>query len=461
MSSTKQRRANGGTAPKNVNQKPKKEKVIKAGFFWSFISLVSMIVLPICIYYCWSCVENYQGKFVLPNEWTLDGVKEFFFVVIYEPFLSHAVPDARAWSVYLIWLTFQAILFYFAPGPIGFGLPLTNGKRLAYKYNGQFAWFTTLIAVAVLHYTGVFKLTEMYDLFAKLLTICHIVCFGLIAILYLWAQISHGFDRPSDSILYDYFMGPILNPRIGSFDIKFFFELRPGIMHWFFCSLGLAMKQYEVYGTVSTPMLLIVFYHLCFVNACYKGEHHVPNTMDIVYEKFGWMLIWLDIVVVPFIFPLQAYYLLKIGPFEHHWAFTLFVATMHIVGYWIFDSSNSQKDYFRQKPEDHIPNGFPNVPWSKLHNPKYLNTKRGTKLLIDGWWKYARHMNYLGDMMMSWAWGMTCGFGSYFPFAYTTYLTPLLIHRERRDNRDCEAKYGDDWKRYCEKVPYRIIPYIY
>ena len=41
------------------------------------------------------------------------------------------------------------------------------------------------------------------------------------------------------------------------------------------------------------------------------------------------------------------------------------------------------------------------------------------------------------------------------------YLTPLLIHRERRDDRDCARKYGADWDRYKAAVPWRLIPYVY
>ena len=31
---------------------------------------------------------------------------------------------------------------------------------------------------------------------------------------------------------YDFFMGHELNPRIGNFDLKTFFELRPGLIGW-------------------------------------------------------------------------------------------------------------------------------------------------------------------------------------------------------------------------------------
>lgn len=63
--------------------------------------------------------------------------------------------------------------------------------------------------------------------------------------------------------------------------------------------------------------------------------------------------------------------------------------------------------------------------------------------------------------MMSVAWCMTCGFSSIIPYFYCIYFAVLLIHRERRDDDKCRAKYGKDWDRYCEEVPYRIIPGIY
>lgn len=32
--------------------------------------------------------------------------------------------------------------------------------------------------------------------------------------------------------IYDFFIGHELNPRIGTFDLKFFCELRPGLLGW-------------------------------------------------------------------------------------------------------------------------------------------------------------------------------------------------------------------------------------
>lgn len=62
---------------------------------------------------------------------------------------------------------------------------------------------------------------------------------------------------------------------------------------------------------------------------------------------------------------------------------------------------------------------------------------------------------------MAWAWCLPTGFGTPITYFYVAYFAVLLLHRERRDEAKCKAKYGEDWKRYTEIVKYRIIPGIY
>ena len=425
--------------------------------------MCGIVVVPFLVYWCWICVEYNGGSMILPYRDTKDLTTWINYV--FGKIRDEAVPSWQAWQIYLTWTAFQAILFKFGPGHKQKGVVLQDGSRQEYTFNGQFAFFTTLIVAFYLHFTGNFRLTVLYDLFPQMLTVCIVWCSFVIGAIYVAARINGTIENQTDSILYDYFMGPQLNPTIGKgtwyqFDLKWFYELRPGIMHWFFTSLAFASKQYDEHGYVSLAMVLVCFYHLCFVNACYKGEHCVIWTMDIIHEKFGWMLLMLDIVMVPFIFPMQAYYVYK-SDSHYSTAYLLFFLTMHLIGYFIFDTANSQKDYFREKPSEAVPSGFPRLPWGRLTNPKYIQTKRGTKLLVDGWWAWARHCNYLGDILMSWSWGLTCGYTSIFPFAYTAYLTPLLIHREIRDDRECQEKYGEDWDKYKTLVPWRICPYVY
>ncbi|MCH7892718.1 MAG: hypothetical protein IH921_14570 [Gemmatimonadetes bacterium] len=37
----------------------------------------------------------------------------------------------------------------------------------------------------------------------------------------------------------------------------------------------------------------------------------------------------------------------------------------------------------------------------------------------------------------------------------------LLVQRAARDDRRCRRKYGELWKVYCAKVPFRMLPLIY
>jgi 7-dehydrocholesterol reductase len=87
--------------------------------------------------------------------------------------------------------------------------------------------------------------------------------------------------------------------------------------------------------------------------------------------------------------------------------------------------------------------------------------KRESALLLSGWWGWARHMNYTGDLLLTLAFSMACGFEYLFPYFYLVYLTILLVHRCFRDEQRCREKYGEQWTEYCRLVPYRFIPYIW
>merc|ERR1712176_693637 len=150
----------------------------------------------------------------------------------------------------------------------------------------------------------------------------------------------------SGNAIYDFFIGRELNPRIGSFDLKEFCELRPGLIGWAVLNMGMAAKQYLNTGSVSGSMILVnVLQGLYVWDALYQ-ERAILTTMDITTDGFGYMLAFGDLAWVPFTYGLQARYLVDHNP-NVPIGCQLFLALFGLTSYYIFRASNSEKDMFR------------------------------------------------------------------------------------------------------------------
>jgi hypothetical protein len=360
----------------------------------------------------------------------------------------------EAMFVVVGWMAFQALLYVNTPGRIKKGVPLEEtGEPLNYKLNGFTALIVSTTVTVSATVLGLVRPTYAYDNFLPLLTATTIYSFIQSILLY----IASTFDREHNlspggntgNSIYDFFIGRQLNPRIGEFDLKFFCELRPGLTAWLIINLSCAMAQYEKQGSIDLSMWLVLIGQLIYIADATLNEEAILTTYDIVHDGFGFMLTFGDLAWVPFTFSTQARYLVdypnKIDVFE--FAVLILVA---VFGFAVFRLSNLQKHIFRSNPSD-----------SRVKHLQIMNTSRGSKLLISGWWGMARHINYLGDWLQSFAWCLACGFRHGIPYFYSVYFASLLIHRQIRDDKRCKEKYGSDWDKYCKLVPYRIIPYVY
>lgn len=366
-------------------------------------------------------------------------------------------PPSQLWDplapVFILgWLALQSFLYLLPMGKVSQGLVLRDGSRLKYPINGFYALCVSAVLFAVLLWLGM-PLGYLFELMLPL-AVCAIgVSFLLSLYLYIrsfWAP-NHALALGGNTgnPLYDFFMGRELNPRIGVFDLKYFCELRPGLIGWVVINLGMLMKEVELRDSPSLAMILVNLFQLLYVADALWNEEAILTTMDIVHDGFGYMLVFGDLAWVPFTYSLQAAFLVV-----HPQSLTALRATAIIalngLGYYIFRRSNSQKNQFRRDPT------HPNVA-----NLETIATATGKRLLVSGWWGLVRHPNYLGDLLMALAWSLPCGFSHLLPYFYVVYFTVLLIHREARDEKQCRAKYGLAWDTYCRRVPYRIFPYIY
>lgn len=399
-----------------------------------------MILLPPLTYYMWICITFYGGRIVVPTSW--EAAREL---------AAHVPPPTiEAIAILGTWFALQVLLQVYAPGKIVHGVPLPDGRRLPYKMNGLLSFWITIALAVVVAAAGLLPATLLADHFGPMLTTAHIFAFAFSLYLYFHGKRHPEGEHTTGKPLYDYFMGTARNPRIGDFDLKLFFEARPGLILWVLIDLSFAAQQVERHGTLTVPMALVCAFHLLYVADYFHHERAILSTMDIKHENFGWMLCWGDFPWVPFTYTLQAMYLVQHTHSLPWWAVAGIVA-LNMAGYFLFRRVNSQKDRFRRDPTRPI--------WGKA--PSYIETERGTLLLTSGYWGKARHLNYLGDLMMALAWCLPCGFDHLLPYFYFVYFTWLLIHRERRDDRMCHAKYGVAWEEYRRRVPWRIIPYVY
>lgn len=431
---------------------------------------VMMVFFPFLMYYFWVCLEFHEGKLLVPAAFTYEAFKDVFYDEFWVRITTDAFPTVYAAQIYLGSTLLSAIFAYVMPGPIIQGLPVPslNGETLSYLCNGLYSWYATLALSAILHYTGLFLLTDIIDNFGPIMSVA--IIFGVVTTLltYIITVATGAQHRMSGYLMYDIFMGAPLNPRIGRLDLKIWAEIRVPWVILFYVSLSAALKQYEVHGYVSAPTAFMVMAHFLYVNACMKGEECIPTTWDIFYEKWGFMLIFWNFAGVPFTYCHATLYLAKWdqihgSPLTFSLPYIISVYTLCLVGYYVWDTANSQKNRFRmQLAGTYIPrNTFPQLPWGTIKEPTYVRTEHGNLLLTSGWWGIARKIHYTGDLAMAISWGLIAGFESLIPYFYFVFFLAVLTHRVTRDMERCAKKYGKDWETYCERVPWIFVPGVY
>jgi len=334
-----------------------------------------------------------------------------------------------------------------------------------YKCNALTSLYATLVTAGVLHYTGIFRLTEIIDNFGHLMSVAMIWGFAVSFGMYYIAVWTNTQIRMSGNFIYDVFMGASLNPRIGPIDLKMWAEVRIPWVLVFFMSVSGACKQYENYGYVTPNMLFMCLATGLYINACAKGEECIPQTWDMYHEKWGFMVIFWNLAGVPFSYIYSVVYMASHEPENYRFSTVTYCVLFGTIltAYYIWDTCMAQKSHFKMQTQGIYKHRktFPQLPWNTVQNPTFIQTKHGNRLLTSGWWAYSRKPNYVADWVMSFTWGACIGTASIIPYFYSVFFITVLIHRCSRDFERCSRKYGEDWDRYCEVVKYKFIPYIY
>ncbi|KAK4702769.1 Delta24(24(1))-sterol reductase, partial [Phenoliferia sp. Uapishka_3] len=431
-----------------------------------------MVFFPCLFYYLFICLTLNDGKFLKPidassltgpNGW-IEFAKNIASLV-----RIHAAPTKRAAALYFSLMALQLLLAFIMPGLKQQGLPVgqLGGRTLTYNCNAFSSLYATVLIVGTLHFTGVFNLADIIDLYGPLLTVASISGFALAAVVYVTGERY----RMSGNLIYDYFMGSSLNPRIGSVDIKMWAEIRISWTLLFAIAMGAVAKQYQTYGYVSPNVALFAYGTGLYLNACAKGEHFIPQTWDMNFEKVrlanpttSYKNADLDIhppssagssatgTSPEFPFPTPT-------P-PSTWQPTIPLHTVTQPGSSPPYSSFSLAHIASSQTGTYIPrHTYPQIPGTVIENPQFIQTKRG-RLLISGCWGVVRKPNYISDWIQALCWALSTGFGSKIPYFYPLFHLTMLLHRNARDDARCARKYGAEWIEYQRQVPYSFIPYV-
>ena len=95
-----------------------------------FMTVLGIVVIPFLVYWCWICVEYNKGSMILPYYTSIklasDKLHNFshpltsssttftlstWWDYISSKIINHAIPTRQAWTIYLVWTVFQAVLF--------------------------------------------------------------------------------------------------------------------------------------------------------------------------------------------------------------------------------------------------------------------------------------------------------------------------------------------------------------
>ncbi|MFN4261101.1 MAG: DUF1295 domain-containing protein [Gemmataceae bacterium] len=354
----------------------------------------------------------------------------------------------------VLFLGFVAALFLGSkvlPGRVRLGAALADGNRLPYKLNGLMLFVLTWLVVALGERFQLFSLSVIYTHFWSLLIVANV--FSLAVSLLLWragrrqpdveAATTSGRRRPAR--LRDFWYGVELNPRWFGVDLKMF-SYRPSLIGLGLMVAAFAAVQYQRYGFISGRMWLFQAFWFLYLANYFQFEHGMLYTWDIIAERFGFMLIWGDYVVVPFFYSVAGWYLVdQVEPLPV--AVGVGLVLLFLIGFILFRGANGQKHRYKMNPQAHI--------WGKPAETL------GGRLLVSGFWGIGRKLNYTGELCLYFAIALTTGWVSIVPYLLPLWLTGLLVHRAGRDEQRCREKYGSLWNEYCQRARFRMFPYIY
>lgn len=258
--------------------------------------------------------------------------------------------------------------------------------------------------------------------------------------------------RTGKSLLADLFLGRSENPQwLGRrIDAKMWLYLVGATM------LGLNLASFAMHHALAfgpSPGVTLYAGMFAFFLCEYLFFERVHlYTYDFVAERVGFKLGWGCLVFYPYFYGIGLWAVADLPDPHTSTAMLSAAAILFFCGWTLARGANMQKYLFKRDP---------NAKFLGLIAPVALADGE-RRLLVSGFWGVARHVNYLGELLMASGLTLALGYPDHIlPWLYPLYYVALLITRQIDDDRRCAEKYGALWTAYVARVPYRIVPGVF
>lgn len=365
-----------------------------------------------------------------------------------------------AWLIILSFMAFELVLMWLLPGKPFHGPLTSKGNVPLYKANGVLAFLATMTTFCIASfYLQLFPATILYDNLGSIFGALNTFSFVFCGFLYLKGRFAPSSTDAgiTGNVLFDYYWGTELYPRVLGLHIKKFITCRVGMMSWGLFLISYAAKQQELFG-LSNAMLISVALQFIYITKFFVWETGYLRSLDIMHDRAGFYICWGCLLWVPCIYTSPGMYLV-LHPIQLSAGVAAFIFAFGAASILI----NYQAD--RQRQIARITQGECTI-WNKkprIMQATYQTEQGETKqtiLLASGWWGIARHFHYIPEVAGAFFWSLPALFFNFAPYFYVCFLTLLLLDRAFRDDQRCAKKYGKDWAAYCSLVPYKIVPFL-
>ncbi|PSN39628.1 7-dehydrocholesterol reductase [Blattella germanica] len=345
-----------------------------------------------------------------------------------------------------------AILWLQLPSRQVYGPPTLSGYRPPYQGNGVLYYWASLVAFFLTQsmYPGL--ASAIFANMPELLGTLNVVALTLCALLLVKGKSNPPppSDRlPARPLLYEFYVGLELHPRVLGMDVKQLTNCRIGMMGWQLLILSFYLAGVQRHGfNVATLVNLLLQVSGYF------------GTLDIILDRAGYYICWGCLVWLPCLYTFSSYYLVTHVPVVSTIS-ALLIGLLGLFSILLNYRVDYEKQLFRRASEGKCELWGEPARFIEAQYKDSSGAVHTSKLLLSGFWGRARHFNYTFELLAALSWCLPgLGLGVW-PFLYFIFLTILLVHRTFRDEVKCEEKYGHAWERYCREVPYRLVPHVF